>query len=60
MKCEICGKSPSDGKTTLLRQNPKGEAGIWRCEQHNRKPVDPVTAQVVADLQHMNGRKQDA
>lgn len=33
MKCEICGKSVSDG-TTLYRQNPKGEKGIWRCKEH--------------------------
>ena len=33
MKCEICGKSVSDG-TSLYRQNPKGEKGIWRCKEH--------------------------
>ena len=47
MKCEICGKSPSDGKTTLIRQNAKGQPGVWRCEEHNRKPVDQEVAQTV-------------
>ena len=55
MKCEICGKSPSDGTTTVFRQNAKGETGIWRCEEHNRKQVDHEVAQVVAELQ----RKRD-
>ena len=51
MKCEICGKSPSNGTTALFRQNAKGEIGIWRCEEHNRKQADHEVAQLVAELQ---------
>ncbi len=50
MKCEKCGKAPWDG-ITLLRQNPKGEIGIWRCEACNKKPVPDDTAQIIADIQ---------
>lgn len=60
MKCEICGKSPADGVTTLFRQNPLGEVGIWRCEQDNRVAADPEVAQVVAELQHIRDKRIDA
>lgn len=51
-KCETCGASPlTNDRVTLLRQNPKGEAGIWRCETCNRLPVDPEMAQVLAAIQ---------
>lgn len=40
MRCEICGKSPSDG-IALHRQNEKGVEGIWRCSDCNFKPVPP-------------------
>ena len=53
MKCERCGKAPWDG-VTLLRQNPKGEAGIWRCEGCNRQPVPDDLAQTIAEIQQQN------
>lgn len=48
MKCEICGKGPSDG-TNLFRQNPKGETGIWRCAAHS-KPVEDDLVKIVNAL----------
>jgi hypothetical protein len=60
MKCEICGKTPADGVTTLLRQNPKGQIGVWRCEEHNKKSVPHDVAQVVAELQYTRDGKHDA
>lgn len=39
MNCEVCLKGMADG-IALLRQNPKGEAGIWRCTLCNVLPVD--------------------
>lgn len=51
MKCETCGKGPQHG-ITLLRQNQKGEIGIWRCEACNRKPVPDDLARVIAEIQH--------
>ena len=51
MKCQHCGKSPSDGFTTLIRQNAKGEIGIWACESCNRLPVPNDVAHVIADIQ---------
>lgn len=49
MKCEVCGKAPWDG-VTLLRQNAKGQPGIWRCESHS-KPAPPDLAQAIAEIQ---------
>lgn len=46
MWCEVCGRGPQDG-VTLLRQNPKGEVGIWRCESCNTQPVDPDLAEAI-------------
>jgi hypothetical protein len=51
MKCIDCGKAPWDG-ATLIRQNPKGEAGIWRCESCNRQAVPDDLAQTLAEIQH--------
>ena len=32
MKCVHCGKSPTDDPAiALIRQNPKGETGVWAC-----------------------------
>lgn len=50
-KCKYCGRTPGEHGVTLLRQNPKGEAGEWACEACNRLPVDAETAGVVALLQ---------
>lgn len=60
MKCEICGKSPADGETTLFRQNAKGQSGIWRCEEHNHKFVPLDVAQTVAKLQYLKKGSYDA
>lgn len=51
LKCKVCGKSPADGVTTLHRQNPKGEDGIWCCTEHNKKPVDKLVQKIVDALQ---------
>ena len=39
MKCEVCNVTSADGKTVLIRQNRKGEIGVWRCTSCNRKPI---------------------
>lgn len=52
MKCMHCGKSPGEHGITLLRQNPKGEIGIWACEACNTKPVDQGLADEVAAIQN--------
>ncbi len=42
MNCSVCGKGPKEG-VTVYRQNPKGEKGIWACEEHAvRKPDSPL------------------
>lgn len=51
MKCMHCGKSPAQHGITLLRQNAKGETGIWACEACNRLPIDDELAQDIAELQ---------
>jgi len=35
MKCAECGRSDKP----VFRSNPKGEAAIWKCEEHLAKPV---------------------
>lgn len=52
IKCEICGATPfSDGGTSLHRQNPKGEIGVWRCSDCNFKPVDPAVQEILDVLE---------
>lgn len=46
IRCEICGATPST-KVTLYRQNALGEVGVWRCGEHNEKPLDPETQRLV-------------
>lgn len=47
--CEVCGRGPAPeyGGVGVHRQNPKGEIGIWRCDAHNEKPVDPHVRKIV-------------
>lgn len=45
MKCIHCEKGPADG-VALFRQNPKGETGIWACEEHNKQPLDPLVKDI--------------
>jgi hypothetical protein len=51
MKCKVCGVTPSMG-CTLIRQNPKGEIGVWCCEAHS-KPISNEVAQDIANVQLM-------
>ncbi len=53
MKCIHCGRGVFDG-VALHRQNPKGEDGIWACDEHNTKPVDPLVAEIVGAIQQSN------
>lgn len=53
MKCDVCGKTPAQG-VTLIRQNPKGEKGVWLCLAHNVSPIDPEVANVVDALRVAN------
>lgn len=50
MKCEICGKGMREG-VTLIRQNPKGEFGVWRCEFCNKKFTDQKLQNIIAHIQ---------
>lgn len=50
MKCVHCGKSLAQ-VTTLLRQNAKGQPGIWACEGCNQMPIDEEVGQVTALIQ---------
>jgi len=56
MKCHVCGKSPSSG-TTLYRQNPKGQEGVWACAAHS-KPVDDKLVRIVAHLANAQKKGQ--
>lgn len=48
MKCEICGKGPTDG-VSVLRVNAKGIPGIWRCRTDlgASAPPDPEVMALV-------------
>lgn len=46
MKCEVCQKGMEHG-VNLHRQNEKGVTGIWRCDEHNQKPVDQFTKDLI-------------
>lgn len=48
--CMICGKGPHHG-TTLFRQNPKGEAGIWACMAHSQQIAAPEVNKLVAVIE---------
>ncbi len=50
-KCQVCGLTLALG-ATLLRQNAKGEPGVWACEAHS-KPAPNDVAQVVAEIQQL-------
>lgn len=49
IKCEICERTPEDG-VTLIRQNPKGEVGVFRCIEHNEVDVDEGLREVINAL----------
>jgi len=51
MKCKVCGVTPSMGYT-LIRQNNKGEIGVWCCESHS-KPISNDIAQDIVNVQLM-------
>jgi hypothetical protein len=51
MKCKVCGVTPSMGYT-LIRQNNKGEIGVWCCEYHSKTISKDVT-QDIANVQFM-------
>jgi hypothetical protein len=53
MKCIHCGKTPTEHGVTLLRQNPKGEVGVWACTACNKQPVESceIVAIIEADNQ---------
>jgi hypothetical protein len=50
MKCEVCDATVFDG-ATLIRQNPKGEPGVFLCECHNEKSIPPDLADIIAAVQ---------
>ena len=53
--CRTCGAGLTDGKT-LLRQNAKGEPGVWACEEHSG-PAPNDVAQIVAEIQLKRNQK---
>lgn len=40
--CVVCGRKD----IPLYRTNPKGEKGIWACEEHHLSSVDPITKDI--------------
>lgn len=54
MKCEVCGKGVPE--VILLRQNPKGEIGIWRCPEHNAVPQNVLVREITQVIHGFNVR----
>lgn len=52
MKCHVCGKVG-----TLFRQNPKGEAAIWACDEHDKKQ-DPEVKEIVGLIEYAQTEKK--
>lgn len=42
-RCEVCNKAPWEG-VNLFRQNAKGQPGIWRCTEHDKKADNELKA----------------
>lgn len=57
MTCEICGRGIVDG-AALFRQNEKGVKGIWRCREHNQKPIDVEVNDIVSAIEQDNAAKE--
>lgn len=55
MFCEVCKITTQDG-AILHRQNKKGEPGIFRCEVHNTRPIDPIIFETTSLIQHSNNK----
>jgi len=47
MKCRECGRSD----IPLFRQNEKGVPGVWACEAHTKKNVDPVVKEIMTMIE---------
>jgi hypothetical protein len=46
LQCSQCGRETN----ALFRANPKGQNGIWVCEEHAPKPIDPVVHEIVTTI----------
>lgn len=55
MQCFRCGKTP-DEAGALYRTNPKGQPGIWACEEHMPDPgtIDTEVKNLVDIIQEYN------
>lgn len=51
MLCFKCYATPHE--KPLFRQNAKGEAGIWACEEHSSKKIDPVVKEITDAITEM-------
>lgn len=50
MYCYVCGKFG----VTLYRQNEKGQKGVWACDEHNFKKVEPIVEEIIKILEVNN------
>jgi hypothetical protein len=51
IECEICGVRPDRDNISVFRVNPKGQAGVWRCEAHLETVIDQETLDFVHILE---------
>ena len=55
MRCVVCSKGPMDSNpTSVFRINPKGEIGLYACENHKTE-CDQAVVEIVRVLEKLNG-----
>lgn len=60
MKCRICNRSMFDFNISLHRVNPKGEIGIWECNECIKTNVDPEVKEITGLLVDFYADKKNA
>lgn len=64
MRCEICNEGPTTTGVTILRVNPKGVPGIWRCKKcatpEQLASRDPETARITDIIEEDNQRTKES
>lgn len=55
MRCVVCSKGPMDeNSTTVYRINPKGQPGLYACEEH-KLDADQAVVELAHTLERLNG-----
>ena len=58
LECIFCGKSSRIHHANLHRINPKGEEGVWACDEHIKKTDVVVSEEVKYIINALNPKAQ--